>query len=226
MRFQTVIFDLHGTLVFSPPGWGEEMDAEVAAALGAPARDFVREWGARGYRRTIGACASPGDCIEEVCRALGLTVTPEQIERAVATRLACIRRNLLPRPGAVDLLRRLRDMGLKTGLLSNCDPDIPIIWLDMPFHPLIDDAVFSCKVGMAKPQREIFELACRRLATPAERCVYVADGAGDELETAQSRGIYAVRLRPMEGEPSPEGADRWHGPAIDALPQLLDLIQP
>jgi len=218
-RFDAVIFDFFGTLVYNRP-WGDEMNAAVAAALDAPIDAFLREWGKTAPSRTVGAYASVGDNIEQVCRTLGVAITPEQVERAVAIRLDYTRRNLVPKEGALELLRRLRAMGLKTGLLSNCTPEVPVIWREMPFLPLFDGAVFSCDVGMAKPQPEIFELACRRLGTAAQRCVYVADNVDGELDVALACGLYPVRLRPSEGEVPPPGADRWQGPTINSLREL------
>ena len=225
MRFDAVIFDFFGTLVYNRP-WGDEMNAAVAEALNVPVDGFLREWAKTAHARTTGAYPSVGDNIEQVCRTLGVAVMPEQVERAVAIRLDYTRRNLVPKEGALELLRRLRAMGLKIGLLSNCTPEVPVAWREMPFSPLFDDAVFSCDVGMAKPQREIFELAGRRLGTAAERCVYVADNVDGELGVALACGLYPVRLRPSEGEVAPLGADRWQDPAIDTLPELLDHLGP
>lgn len=224
VRFDAVIFDLFGTLIFNRP-WGDEMNAAVAAALDAPVEGFLREWGKTGHLRTIGAYASVGDNIEQVCRTLGVAVTPQQVERAVAIRLDYTRRNLRPKPGAMELLRRLRAMGLKAGLLSNCTPEVPIVWQEMPLHPLFDAAVFSCAVGMAKPQPEMFELVCRELVTPPQRCAYVADNADGELDAALDHGLYPVLLRPSEGEVAPRGAESWQGPAIDTLPELREYLQ-
>jgi putative hydrolase of the HAD superfamily len=220
-RFDAVIFDFFGTLVYNRP-WGSEMNVAVAAVLGASGDEFLREWANTARRRTTGGYPSVGENVEEVCRTLGVAITPERVERAVAIRLDYTRRNLVPKEGALELLRRLRDMGLKLGLLSNCTPEVPVIWREMPLSSLFDGAVFSCDVGMAKPQPEIFDLACRGLDTPPRRCVYVADNADGELDVAGARGLYAVRLLPSEGEGAPDGADRWRGPAIQVLPRLLD----
>jgi len=220
-RFDAVIFDFFGTLVYNRP-WGSEMNAAVAASVGAPVDDFIREWGETARARTTGAYASVGENIEQVCRTLGVAVTLEQVERAVAIRLDYTRRNLVPKEGALELLRRLRDMGLKVGLLSNCTPEVPVAWREMPFAPLFDDAVFSSDVGMAKPRPEIFEMACRRLGAAPERCVYVADNVDGELDVALTCGLYPVRLLPSEGEVPPKGADRWQGLSIDELGDLLD----
>ena len=223
-RFDAVIFDLFGTLIYNRP-WGDEMNTAVAAALGAPVDDFVREWGRTGLARTTGAYASVAENVEEVCRTLGIAITPEQVKRAVAIRLDFTRRNFTPKGGALELLHRLREMGLKLGLLSNCTPEIPVVWWESPLCLLFDATVFSCVVGIAKPQAEIFELACREVATPPERCVYVADNADGELDVAMACGLYPVRVLPSEGEGVPEGADRWQGPAIGSLFGLLDFLR-
>jgi putative hydrolase of the HAD superfamily len=224
VRFDAVIFDFFGTLVYNRP-WGDEMNAAVAEVLNVPVDGFLREWAKTAHSRTTGAYPSVGDNIEQVCRTLGVAITPAQVERAVAIRLDYTRRNLRPKEGALELVRCLRAMDLKMGLLSNCTPEVPVAWREMSFSPLFDDAVFSCDVGMAKPQPEIFELACRRLATPPQRCVYVADNVDGELDVALACGLYPVRLRPSEGEVPPKGAERWQGPAIKALSELLDHLR-
>ena len=225
MRYDAVIFDLFGTLIYNRP-WGDAMNAAVAASLGGPVDGFRREWAKTGRQRTIGAYASVGENVEEVCRTLGVAIRPEQVERAVAIRLDYTRRNFTPKDGALELLRRLRVTGLKLGLLSNCTPEIPLLWPETPLAPFFDDAVFSCVVGIAKPQPEIFELACRQITTPPVCCAYVADNADGELDAALACGLYPIRLLPSDGEGVPDGADRWQGPAIDSLLQLLDHLEP
>jgi putative hydrolase of the HAD superfamily len=225
VRFDAVIFDFFGTLVYNRP-WGDEMNAAVAEVLNVPVDGFLREWAKTAHARTTGAYPSVGDNIEQVCRTLGVAITPARVERAVAIRLDYTRRNLRPKEGTLELVSRLRAMGLKIGLLSNCTPEVPVAWREMPFFPLFDDAVFSCDVGMAKPQPEIFELACRRLATPPQRCVSVADNVDGELDVALACGLYPVRLRPSEGEVPPKGAERWQGPTVDSLADLLDHVSP
>ncbi len=222
-RFDAVIFDLFGTLVYNRP-WGDEMNRFVAQVLGAPVDDFLREWARTAPARTVGAYPSVEANIEEVCRTLGVFVSPEQTEQAADIRLDYTRRNLIPKEGALELLRRLRGMGFKLGLLSNCTPEVPVVWQEMDFCPLFDDAVFSSNVHMAKPQAEVFELACRGVETAPERCIYVADNADGELEAAKVCGLYAIRLLVAEGETPPRGAERWPGPCIQGLLDLLEIL--
>ncbi len=222
-RFDAVIFDFFGTLVYNRP-WGDEMNRAVARTLSAPIDGFLREWALTGPARTLGAYASVEENVEEVCREIGVSVTPEQAKRAAEIRLEFTRRNLVPKEGALEMLRRLRDAGYKLGLLSNCTPEVPVVWQEMAVRPLFDDTVFSCAVHIAKPQAEAFELASRRLGVAPERCVYVADNADGELAAAKAVGIHAIRLLPAEGEWAPRGAELWQGPSIATLLDLLECI--
>lgn len=75
-------------------------------------------------------------------------------------------------PGMVDVVRRARESGLRTGLLSNS-------WgLDYPregWEELFDAVVISGEVGLRKPEPEIYRLAARRLGVGPEECVFVDD---------------------------------------------------
>ena len=64
---------------------------------------------------------------------LGVKAKPHAIEGARAIRYRSIRERLEPRPGAVELLKALRDQGYLLGLLSNCSPEVPELWSETPF---------------------------------------------------------------------------------------------
>jgi len=226
MDCEAVIFDLYGTLIYNSTGWAVEMNRSVAATLGAPVEEFVREWANTRPKRYSGAYLSAGDNIAQVCRTLGVVVTPERIEQAIALRLDYTRRNFEPKTGAIELLNCLRARHLKIGLLSNCTPEIPIVWPESSLCLLFDATVFSCVVGMAKPQPEIFELACRELGTEPQHCVYVADGEDGELEAALTCSLYPVRLRVTDGEIAPRDADKWQGASVDSLLELFPRLDP
>jgi epoxide hydrolase-like predicted phosphatase len=75
-------------------------------------------------------------------------------------------------PSMIDVVRRAKEAGLRTGLLSNS-------WgLDYPregWHELFDAVVISGEVGMRKPEPEIYRLAARRLGVEPPECVFVDD---------------------------------------------------
>ena len=81
-----------------------------------------------------------------------------------------------------------------------------------------DAEVFSCSVGLRKPDPKIYRLALDELGVASEEAIFVGDGANDELAGAERVGMTAVMLE-RPGEEQPE----WSG-RIRALPELLDLV--
>ncbi|MHB8341810.1 MAG: HAD family hydrolase [Mycobacteriales bacterium] len=94
-------------------------------------------------------------------------------------------------PTMVDLVRRARVKGIKTGLVSNS-------WgMNYPregWGDLFDTVVISGEVGLRKPEPEIYRLAAERLALSPEECVFVDDLAPN-VRGAAAVGMVAVHHR-------------------------------
>jgi putative hydrolase of the HAD superfamily len=75
-----------------------------------------------------------------------------------------------------------------------------------------------------KPDPRIYGLVTEQLNVKPQDCLYVADGIGQELATATKIGMHAIRIL----VPGENGYDRyrekWNGPAISSLTQILDMI--
>ncbi|CRK59703.1 HAD-superfamily hydrolase subfamily IA, variant 3 [Alloactinosynnema sp. L-07] len=71
-------------------------------------------------------------------------------------------------PAIVEVVRAARRSGLRTALLSNADrrPLVP---------DLFDVVVVSGEVGVAKPNKAVYDLVAERLGTTPDRCVFVDD---------------------------------------------------
>ena len=59
-------------------------------------------------------------------------------------------------PEIFEMLRAVRARGLKVGIISNALPEEVLAWQFCPLQDLVDPVVFSCSVGVMKPDREIF----------------------------------------------------------------------
>ena len=92
-------------------------------------------------------------------------------------------------------VRRAREEGVRTGLISNSwgrgryDRD--------EFPKLFDGVVISGEVGLHKPQPEIFTLGAERIGVPADECVFV-DDLRENCEGAEAVGMTAVLHRGAE----------------------------
>ncbi len=228
MKYRAVIFDLFGTLVDSfSVREHERILSEMAAVLSAPHDDFVNSWLRLYVERATGVFATFEACIEHICQALELQPERHQIEQAARLRIDLTRRNLKPRRDALQTLSQLRALGHKTALISDCSPEVPILWEDTPFAPLMDASIFSSSVGLKKPDPRIYQIACERLAVEPHECLYVGDGGSRELTGASRVGMHPVLIRVPhldEGDAHRVDAEEWQGPVISALKDVLALV--
>jgi len=198
VKYGAVIFDLFGTLVgdiVGPPAM--RVRESMAGAISVPTRDFNRMWSESRFPRNLGEFASIKDNITHICEELGVKVEEKDIERAAQIRQDLSREIMMkPREGAIDVLQQLKQMGIKTGLISNCDSDTPMIWPDTPFQSLFDMAVFSASCGFMKPDRQIFKKALDGLKFSPEHCLYVSNGRGGETQGAHEAGMLPVVVIP------------------------------
>ncbi|UCC68400.1 MAG: HAD family hydrolase [Armatimonadota bacterium] len=229
MRYRAVIFDLFGTLIenFSRAEYRRVL-VEMADIVGARADDFVRLWRETVEARMTGAFASMEASVEHICKALGLGADASQTGAAAEVRLDFTRRALRPREGALETLTELRKRDCKIGLISDCTLEVPALWDESPFAPLVDEAVFSCIARVRKPDPRIYGMACARLGVRPEECVYVGDGSSGELTGAARVGMHPVLLRvpyedPKEWERAE--AEEWEGAKVSALRETLSLVE-
>lgn len=231
MKYQAVIFDLFGTLVdvFSRRGY-EDVLAEMTSILKAPHDEFTRLWLDTAKWRGAGVFQTLEENIEYICRELEVNIVDTKIQLAKQVRFDYVARSLKPRRDALEVLSRLKSEGYRTGLISNCSTEPPVIWQDTPFAPLIDVAVFSSSVGLQKPDPRIYQLAVEQLAVKPGNCLYIGDGDEHELTGAAQVGMHPVLIR----NPSEDSTDvyrvnveveQWDGPVISSLQEVLTLLE-
>ena len=226
MKFETVIFDLFGTLVNHFMSSVGQMHKQMAAVLAVPFEQFNPLWNRTTEMRVVGAFATVEASIEHVLSEMNVDAQAEQIEKAVAIRMRYIKRALRPKVHAISTLHQLKRHRYKTGLLSNCSVEIPLLWAETDFAAAIDTPIFSCLARLKKPDERIYHLACERLGTKPQSCLYVADGEEYELAAAARIGLQPVLIR-SAAEESLSGLHReareWRGRAIATLPEVLAL---
>jgi putative hydrolase of the HAD superfamily len=216
MRHRAVIFDLWQTLVPFPVDSAREMMTRLAETWGAESEAFEQLWFERRRERETGPIEPH---LRSIAEELGLT---GDLDAVVKIRRDWTRESLVPRHDAVTTLEELRRRGHKLGMISVCAQDVPEVWEGTPFAGLFDSTVFSCSVGINKPDREIYELCATELGVEPSDCLFVGDGANDELPGAERAGMTALQLRAPGEALTPEG-ERWAGRYVERLSDVLDL---
>jgi putative hydrolase of the HAD superfamily len=86
---------------------------------------------------------------------------------------------------------------VKTGLLSNAWPNARASIHDHVNESMFDDMIFSAEVGLAKPDRRIYELALARLQVQSAEAIFV-DDVRENVETAQAIGMAGILVESTE----------------------------
>ena len=183
----TVVFDLGGVVVEWDPV------PAIAAVVGETrAKRFVHgsEFDFAAWNHAQDSGRSWADA-----EAAATASHPELAEEISAYRpnFALSLRGLVP--GTAELLRALHARGVRLVALTNWSAET--IHHGFEAFPevfdLFDDAVVSGAEGVAKPDREIFQILARRLTHPVEDVFYVDDSPRN-VEAARVAGMDAVRF--------------------------------
>lgn len=212
---RAVIFDLWDTLVLYDVEHSRATERRIAERLGTDPDTFHRVWRTSRSERDGGSLA-------DSFRSVG--ATDELLPELFDLRRNAFREVAVPQEGALETLRELRQRGVRLGMISVCSEEVPELWEETPFAGLFDSTVFSCSVGLRKPDPAIYRLALDELGVEAADAMFVGDGANDELAGAERVGMRAVLiLRPEQDEPYWEEARGWQ-PRVTSIPELLELV--
>ncbi|MGQ4891255.1 MAG: HAD family hydrolase [Candidatus Njordarchaeia archaeon] len=133
--------------------------------------------------------------------------------------------------GVEEVLRRLKSMGLKIGLVSNAPGNFPINVLRR--HGLdryMDAMVTSYMVGVVKPHPKIFKEILSKLGVKPEEAIFVGDVPEIDIKGAKNLGMKAILVK--DGDPVMKERGMHKIPndlkldyTIDSLNELIDIIK-
>ncbi len=128
-----------------------------------------------------------------LCRRLGITEDAESIARRVYDEFGHAAR-WRAFDDVVPALERLRDRGVRSGIVSNWDRRLPGLISGLGLDRLLDTVVCSAEVGLHKPDPRIFELACSRLDVEPAQAAHVGDHYYADVIGARIAGLTTVLL--------------------------------
>jgi putative hydrolase of the HAD superfamily len=217
---RAVVFDLWGTLVRWPREESRRLRERWAERLGISADRLDELWHEAGaYESRESGPLLP--FLHSLRAAAGSEV---DVEEFLEWRVDLARSALVTDRETIEALDELRERGYRLALVSNCTEDVAIVWPETELARRFDAAVFSAIAGWMKPDRRIYELVCAEIEVEPDDCLFVGDGANDELGGAQRVGMTSVLIHAAGEEPGWPGLDKWDGRRITSIPEVIDLL--
>lgn len=229
-RIRSVVFDFFGTLVpsFSLSGHTEIL-GQMADLVQAPRTHFIDRWFATFNERALGVIPDVASNILKICQEKNLSPSLEELEEAVSLRFSYGRKAMVPREAAIPTLRRLKGDGYRLGLISDCSSELPALWGNTEFPDFFDVTIFSCEVGVKKPDPKIYQLASEKLKVTPGECLYIGDGGSKELTGADAVGMHPVLLvdeaEALSTDVHRIGAESWDGTSISELNEVFGILK-
>lgn len=190
---RAVCFDLFNTLV-NVGTVPSSIGGRTAEILGVDAN----EWGNACFSDDHEICQPTNhfDVIRTLAHRIDPLIPQARIEDATRQRQARFDYALTTHisQDVINMLTKLREKGYQTALISNASTAEVQAWPDSPLRTLFDVSVFSCNVGMKKPDPAIYQYTAELLGVDIQDCVFVGDGGSDEHHGAHTSGMMPLWL--------------------------------
>ena len=187
---KAVFFDLFFTLIY--PSYSIENEYEIIGISSSEWESYA-ENNILYDERAKGKIRNEREIIDRIINIMPYKVTEEQKRKILLKREERMKRALLSIDNKVlEVLGRIREKGIKIGLISNADIIDIKYWNDSPLPAFFDSVIFSCDVGILKPETEIYQLAMKSLNVKPEESIFIGDGGSNELFGARRAGMKTI----------------------------------
>ena len=197
IMIKAIYFDLFFTLIV--PTYEKGINEYSILNLSADEWEKYAENEMLYRERALGSVKSETEIIDRLISLMPYKVSADQKEKVLHAREERMKNALQNVPKEIsDVLHVLKSRDIKIGLISNADIIDCKCWSQSVLFPYFDDAVFSCNVGLLKPDKQIYELAMQHLDVHPEQCLFVGDGGSNELYGAKLSGMGTVFSEMLE----------------------------
>lgn len=121
-------------------------------------------------------------------------------------------------PEAVETLAALKQRGITLAVISNFDSRLINILIGLNADHWFEEIYVSSRVGHAKPDRRIFELALRNHGLNAKSAAHVGDSEENDWRGAKAAGLKGLLVDRSQTPSRAEGR-------ISDLQQILDHLE-
>jgi beta-phosphoglucomutase family hydrolase len=130
--------------------------------------------------------------------ALGDKLTPEEFdaitERKQSTYRRLVAANIVPLPGAIDLMKKLKKHGIKSAIASSAVPEnIDVILGGLGIESYFQAIAWGTEVKEGKPSPEIFLRAAEKLGVKPADCAVIEDAIAG-VAAAKKAGMKCIAV--------------------------------
>ena len=215
-----VIFDLFHTLVSV-----DRVSPDTGDLLGVDRETYLGAVFSNADDRLTGVITDPVAIIADLARGANSQVPSAVYPRIAESRARRFEQTLSEvGEGILIALDALIADGKTLALISNADATEAAGWHSSPLAHRFTEAVFSCRVGLAKPNPAIYRYCLERIGATADDAVYVGDGGSDEFIGAREVGLPTVCTTEFISTSWPEKVEERKGAAdcwVDSLAALV-----
>ncbi len=180
MRYDTILFDLDGTLLNTLDDLADSVNAVLLQeGYRQRTRDEVRTFIGDGARKLLERSLPEGTPEKEIIRCL---------TRFREVYLKNMRNQTRPYEEIPTLLRKLKEMGVKTGVVSNKPDEATREMCRLYFHEYVDAAIGDNMERKKKPEPDNVYEVLKLLGSRKEKTLYVGDSDID-VATAKNAGL-------------------------------------
>ena len=173
-KIKWVFFDMGATLIDETQAWRHRI-RDMIAGTGISFEQF--------HEKRIAFARQNLNGDAEAIRFFGLTKTPWPKEDEV------------PYPQAEAILAYLRDRGYGIGVIANQSPGSVERLRGWGLLSYIDVVAASAELGVAKPDRAIFDRALEMAHCTAQEAVMIGDRLDNDVAPAKRLGMAAIWIR-------------------------------
>ena len=219
----TVTFDLWQTLLLDHPEVGRSRTQSrlrgAQSALTVAGEEFTYDQVEAGYWKGIRQCQEIREFHLDITFSRQIEIFVDCISPGLADRLSqqtlqeislCYADSFFehparPHPDGINVLRSVKDMGLRMGMVSNTGMTPGVSFRRfLSDHGMVDFfevLTFSDEVGICKPSCEIFNMTLRALGALPSQAIHVGDQIFNDIAAAKACGLATIWIEGFSERP-------------------------
>jgi HAD superfamily hydrolase (TIGR01509 family) len=184
-KLEAVVFDVDGVIIDSEPLWSEaerQLLARRNLTYSQELKPLLMGLDSREAVRIIKKHYDLGEAVEELVHERNQLVSE------------LIRQHGQPIPHVLDLIRRVRDRGLKAVVASSSPYALVELVVDkLGIGPFLDLVLSGDEVSRGKPAPDIYDTVAKTLGVAPECCLVIED-APNGVRAAKAAGMRCLAI--------------------------------